>query len=102
MDISKQAEISRQRILQIIETGDLKAEMVGRNYIIRQSDFDAWNSSRRDAGRPPKIENGNQENGNQKPFKTIFDIVPNLAGKHDNLPSDLSTNKKYLEGLGRD
>lgn len=96
-EISKQAEISRQRILQIIDAGDLKAEIVGRNYIIRQSDFDAWNSSRRDLGRPPKIENGNQ-----KPFKTIFDIVPNLAGKHDNLPSDLSTNKKYLEGLGRD
>lgn len=101
-DISEQAEISRQRVLQIINTGDLKAEIVGKNYIIRQSDFDSWNSRRRDAGRPPKIENGNKENGKKKSFKTIFDVVPELAGKHDNLPPDLSTNKKHLEGLGRD
>lgn len=56
-DISKNAEISRQRVLQIIESGDLQAEMVGRNYVIRQSDFESWNSSRREAGRPPKEEN---------------------------------------------
>ena len=53
-DVSKEADISRQRILQIIESGDLKAEMVGRNYVILQSDFDTWSSSRRDAGRPKK------------------------------------------------
>ncbi len=53
-DISKEVEISRQRVLQTIESGDLKAEMVGRNYVIRQSDFETWNSSRRDAGRPAK------------------------------------------------
>ncbi|HEY0049984.1 MAG TPA: helix-turn-helix domain-containing protein [Pyrinomonadaceae bacterium] len=53
-DVSKDAGISRQRILQIIESGDLRAEMVGRNYVILQSDFEKWNSSRREAGRPPK------------------------------------------------
>ncbi|HEX9960967.1 MAG TPA: helix-turn-helix domain-containing protein [Pyrinomonadaceae bacterium] len=53
-DVSKAAGISRQRILQIIESGDLRAEMVGRNYVILQADFDEWNSSRRDTGRPPK------------------------------------------------
>jgi len=53
-DVSKEADISRQRILQIIESGDLKAEMVGRNYVILQSDFETWSSSRRDAGRPKK------------------------------------------------
>ncbi len=57
-DISKQAEISRQRVLQIIDNGDLKAEMVGRNYVIRQSDFESWNSSRREAGRPANNETG--------------------------------------------
>lgn len=55
-DISQQAEISRQRVLQIIESGHLKAEMVGRNYVIRQSDFQTWNASRRDAGRPVKAK----------------------------------------------
>ncbi len=53
-DVSKEANISRQRILQIIEAGGLKAEKVGSNYVIRQSDFDTWSSSRRDAGRPKK------------------------------------------------
>ncbi len=53
-DVSKEADISRQRILQIIESGDLKAEMVGKSYVILQSDFDTWSSSRRDAGRPKK------------------------------------------------
>ncbi len=53
-DVSKEADISRQRILQIIESGDLKAEMVGRNYVILQSDFDTWSSSRRETGRPKK------------------------------------------------
>ncbi len=53
-DISKEADVSRQRILQIIEAGNLKAEKVGGNYIIRQSDFETWSSSRRDAGRPKK------------------------------------------------
>lgn len=53
-DVSKEADVSRQRILQIIESGDLQAEMVGRNYVILQSDFKTWNSSRREAGRPAK------------------------------------------------
>ncbi len=56
-DISEKADISRQRVLQIINSGDLKAEMVGRNYVIRQSDFKSWNDSRREAGRPPKEDN---------------------------------------------
>jgi excisionase family DNA binding protein len=54
-EISEQAKISRQRILQIIESGDLKAQMVGRNYVIFQSDFDVWSSSRRETGRPKKV-----------------------------------------------
>ena len=53
-DVSKEADISRQRILQIIESGDLKAELIGKSYVILQSDFDAWSSSRREAGRPKK------------------------------------------------
>ncbi len=56
-EVSELGEISRQRVLQIIEVGDLKAEKVGNNFIIRQYDFDAWSSSRRDAGRPPKKKN---------------------------------------------
>lgn len=53
-EVSEQAKISRQRVLQIIENGDLKAEMVGKNYIVRQTDFETWSSSRREPGRPKK------------------------------------------------
>ena len=53
-DVSKEADISRQRILQIIESGDLKAELIGKSYVILQSDFEKWSSSRRESGRPPK------------------------------------------------
>ncbi len=53
-DVSKEANISRQRILQIIESGDLKAELVGKSYVILQSDFETWKTSRRDVGRPAK------------------------------------------------
>jgi excisionase family DNA binding protein len=56
-EASEQADVSRQRILQVIEGGLLKAEKVGSSYIIRQSDFETWSSSRRDAGRPPKKKN---------------------------------------------
>ena len=56
-DVSKEADISRQRILQIIESGNLKAELVGKSYVILQSDFEAWNGSRREAGRPKKAGN---------------------------------------------
>jgi len=51
-DITGLADISRQRVLRIIENGDLKAELVGGSYVIRQPDFDAWFSSRRKTGRP--------------------------------------------------
>lgn len=55
-DISKEAKISRQRILQVIESGNLKAELIGSNYVIRQSDFEVWKGSRREAGRPAKVK----------------------------------------------
>jgi excisionase family DNA binding protein len=54
-EVSELGEISRQRVLQIIEAGDLQAEKVGNTFIINKNDFDAWSSSRRDAGRPKKV-----------------------------------------------
>ncbi len=34
--------------------------------------------------------------------QSVYDLAPDLFGKHDFGPGDLSTNKKYLEGLGDD
>lgn len=92
--------VSVLRVQQLIWAKRLPAKRIGRDYVIDETDLQLVKE--RKNGRPPKVENGNQASGNEKKFKTIFDIVPELAGKHDNLPSDLSTNKKYLEGLGRD
>jgi len=94
---SERLKVNRQRVLQLIAAQRLPAEKVGSVYVIRESDLKLVEN--RKAGRPQKSENGNGE----KPFKTIFDIAPELVGSiKDGLPSDLSTNKKYLEGLGRD
>lgn len=54
VDITNAVGISRQRVLQLIEVGDLIAEKIGRNYVIRESDFNVWEKARREVGRPPK------------------------------------------------
>jgi len=93
--------VTTGRVRQMILAGQLAAEKFGRDLMINETDIKAV--SNRKTGRPKKAESKNgQTNGNQKPFKTIFDVVPELAGKHDNLPTDLSTNKIHLEGLGSD
>lgn len=49
-----------------------------------------------------RVETGNDE----KQIKTAFDLMPDLmrslCGKHDSGTTDLASNKKHLEGLGRD
>ncbi len=99
-EASEKLGVSVLRVQQLIWAKRLPARRIGRDYVIDETDLQLVKE--RKNGRPAKVENGNQASGNGKKFKTIFDIVPELAGKHDNLPTDLSTNKKYLEGLGRD
>lgn len=52
--------------------------------------------------RDEKLETTN----GQRKFKTAFDLDPelmnSLCGKHDSGMNDLASNKKHLEGLGRD
>ncbi len=99
-EASEKLGVSVLRVQQLIWAKRLPARRIGRDYVIDETDLQLVKE--RKNGRPAKVENGNQASGNGKKFKTIFDIVPELAGKHDNLPTDLSTNKKYLEGLGRE
>jgi hypothetical protein len=42
------------------------------------------------------------EAGEEKPFRTIFDVAPDIVGSVDSGLTDLATNKKYMEGYGRD
>lgn len=101
--------VSTGRIRQMVMNGQLPAEKFGRDLMIKQSDIKTV--ANRKTGRPPKLTKAKEKkadgkNGIAKPFQTAFDIAPDLMnklqGKHKDLPSDLSTNKKHLEGLGRD
>ncbi len=83
----------------MIREGKIEAKQVGRDYVIEESSLSSVKTYGK-AGRP-KSEVGKPEIKPEKPFKTIFDVVPELAGKYDDLPSDLSTNKDYLKDLGK-
>ncbi len=89
------------RVRQMVIAGQLQAEKFGRDLMINESDIKEV--SNRKTGRPKKIEteNDNQKNGeNKKPFKTIFDVAPELVGCLDSGIKDLGSNKKHLEGFG--
>jgi len=91
--------ISRRRIIALIEQGKLKADKFSSVYTIAQKDLETVRN--RKNGRPPKTENGIRISDSQKPFKTIFDVAPELVGSVKSGVGDLSTNKKYLEDLGK-
>ena len=98
---SEHLKVNRQRVLQFIAAKRLRAEKVGGVYVIRESDLKSVEN--RKTGRPQKSKNGNQTNGDgEKPFKTIFDIAPDLVGCLDSGITDLGSNKKHLEGFGRE
>jgi len=103
-EAAKILRVTPIRVRQLIREGKIEARQIGRDYVIEESSLDSVKTYGK-AGRPAKeIEsvNGNRKNGGKNPFKTVFDIVPELAGSLDSGLGDLSTNKKYLEGLGRD
>jgi excisionase family DNA binding protein len=55
LSVTEAAEIlgvNRQRTHQLIKDGRLKAEMIGTQYVIKESDLDAVKD--RPTGRPPK------------------------------------------------
>lgn len=94
-EASKKLGVSVLRVQQLIWAKRLPATRIGRDYVINESDLKLVKE--RKNGRPSK-----SENGNPKPFKTIFDIAPHLIGSiKDGLPTDLSTNKEYLKDLGK-
>ena len=95
-EAAKRLHVTPIRVRQMIREGKIEAKQIGRDYVIEESSLESVKTYGK-AGRP-KGENGSVEA--EKPFKTIFDVVPELAGKYDDLPSDLSTNKDYLKDLG--
>ena len=98
--------VSTARVRQMIIEGVItKAEKIGRDNFIPESEVARLQTFERKPGRPQKTGNGNQtKDKSAKAFKTIFDIeselAETLAGSLDSGLGDLSTNKKYLEGFG--
>ncbi len=101
-EAAKRLHVTPIRVRQMIREGKIQARQVGRDYVIEESSLASVKTYGR-AGRPAKETES--KNSNPKPFKTIFDIAPelvgSLSGKHDGLPCDLSTNKEYLKDLGK-
>ncbi len=85
-------KVSVRRVQALIASGRLPAEKIGNSYVIKPSDLKLING--RKSGRPTNGEEPSQEYFNK--------IIRRLAGKHSFGPPDLSTNKKYMEGFGRD
>ncbi len=98
-EAAKILRVTPIRVRQLIREGKIAAKQVGRDYVIEESSLETVKTYGK-AGRPTKETNN--QNGNEKPFKTIFDVAPHLIGSiKDGLPTDVSTNKKYLKDLGK-
>ena len=99
-EAAKILRVTPIRVRQLIREGKIAARQVGRDYVIEESSLETVKTYGK-AGRPAKESaNGNEKTDGEKPFKTIFDVAPELVGCLDSGLGDLSTNKKYMEGFG--
>lgn len=91
-EASQRLNISIRRVQALIASGRLPAKKIGNSFAIRESDLKFVNG--RKSGRPA--------NGTTSGDKHWHALILKYAGTIEGLPSDLSTNKKYMEGFGRD
>lgn len=91
-EASKKLNISIRRVQALIAVGKLPAEKIGNSFAIREADLKLVNS--RKNGRPANGEVHTQDYYNK--------ILEKYIGCLKGLPSDLSTNPKYMEGFGRE
>jgi len=101
-EAAKILRVTPIRVRQLIREGKIEARQIGRDYVIEESSLETVKTYGK-AGRPTKETKS--KNGNEKTFKTAFDIAPDLMrrllDKQRDLPADLSTNKEYLKDLGK-
>lgn len=96
-EAAKKLNVSPIRVRQLIREGKIEAQRVGRDYVIAENSLDSVKTYGK-TGRPPKTENGNQTNET----KSFAEAAAKYIGRVKSGVGDLSTNKKYLEDLGRD
>lgn len=89
-EASRRLNISVRRVQALIASGRLPAEKIGNSFAIKESDLKLVN------GR----KNGRPAHGKKPEEKDWDAIIDKFAGCLDFGPSDLSTNKKYMEGFG--
>ncbi len=101
-EAAKILRVTPIRVRQLIREGKIEARQIGRDYVIEESSLETVKTYGK-AGRPTKETKS--KNGNEKTFKTAFDIAPDLMrrllDKQRDLPADLSTNKEHLQDLGK-
>lgn len=83
-------KISVRRVQALIASGRLPAEKIGNSFAIKEGDLKSVN------GR----KNGRPMNGSKPEEKDWDAIISKFAGCLKDLPPDLSTNPKYMEGFG--
>lgn len=88
--------VSRRRVIALIEQGKLKARKFSNVYSIAPNDLEAVKV--RKNGRPENGDVGRPD----KPFVSFAEAAAKYIGSivDDNLPTDLSTNKKHMEDYG--
>lgn len=90
-EVAERLNISIRRVQALITAGRLPAQKIGNSYAIRLADLALLNG--RKNGRPKPPAERTQEEWNR--------ILKKFIGSIKDLPPDLSTNKKYMEGYGR-
>ena len=90
-EAAKRLHISVRRVQALIAAGRLPAEKIGNSFAIKEIDLKVVDG--RKNGRPTN---------DQKPEEKDCDaLIDKFAGSVKGLPPDLSTNKRYLDGLRR-
>jgi len=85
--------VSRRRVIALIEQGKLKARKFSNVYVIAPKDLDAVRE--RKNGRPDQTP---------ERFISFAEAAADYLGviESDDLPTDLSSNPKHMEGFGLD
>jgi excisionase family DNA binding protein len=91
-EAAQRLKISVRRVQALISAGRLPAEKIGNSYAINPVDLSRLNG--RKNGRASKTVERSQDDWNA--------ILDKILGCVALGPRDLATNKKYMEGFGRD
>ncbi len=91
-EAASRLNITIRRVQALIAAGRLPAEKIGNSFAISEGDLKLLNG--RKNGRPKPVRERTQAEWDA--------ILDKILGSVSLGPRDLSTNKKHMEGFGRD